>query len=342
MNTEESGGSAAELSASEVVAFFDSRAGKPSGRLYQKLSSDPVIAELTRRKKLTYREMLLVVSTVVAALDDRLEGFEVQFRRWNLLSSVVNAPMLALGDSSRPRSNNGGDDSNPPSDEIAWFGRHLTLRNVGAVLVIILTMSTGFFAWWNQDYRSLLDASKERVSRLQEEKQDLRAKLLAAETAQQNDARALAELKPRLAAAEDKLEIKSQELVLARDAKASKLEMAQEGQAAQIDELKVALAAVQKDAKTSTDSANSWKNLYDQQSGLLQEKSSSVNRLEGEKEAASIELEKVVNAWNSLLEFLGRNRTGQLVSVKRTDLEEKLQMLERYTLEVRGMRRALP
>ena len=72
---------------------------------------------------LSYREILLVVNTVVATLDEKVEDLERKANTWGQVSSAINAPLLSAPrrPALPPGSATAGDD--PPADpaEINWF-----------------------------------------------------------------------------------------------------------------------------------------------------------------------------------------------------------------------------
>jgi hypothetical protein len=78
-----------------ISEYFEGRTEKPSARVYNNLASDPMMAEVVRRKRLSYREMTLVVSSVVGALDERIEELEARDGTWRRLRGALNAPLIA-------------------------------------------------------------------------------------------------------------------------------------------------------------------------------------------------------------------------------------------------------
>ena len=157
-----------------LAQIVDPLSDRPSARVYENMKADPVVGEILGRKKVTYREMALVASAVVATLDDhirkleeRVEALEPIEQRWKRLGTVINAPLIGgpgavfNGDDDALE----GDESNrfseekahsASNEESAWFLRYLTLRNILGVLLIVITLSASFFAWYNRDYRSQL------------------------------------------------------------------------------------------------------------------------------------------------------------------------------------------
>jgi hypothetical protein len=183
-----------EFSIAEVLDTEDS---KPSSQLYRQLFSDPMFNYLTTRRKLTHRELLLVASTVVSSLDKELIQLRKSAERMARLRSFVNAPLLESVKQSTSKDTAG--EAGPSPAEAQWFLHYLSLRNVLGALVIALSLSGGFFAWWNQDYRSLLDARKERVVELE------KANNSFAKTILERD-KELLSLRGRLGAAEGRLQ----------------------------------------------------------------------------------------------------------------------------------------
>src|SRR5690349_9172301 len=78
-----------------LTRYLDPSADKPSARMYANLSSDPVLAEVIRRKQPSYREMLMVVSAIVASLDDRIGELESERRGWDRATHLLNVPLFA-------------------------------------------------------------------------------------------------------------------------------------------------------------------------------------------------------------------------------------------------------
>jgi hypothetical protein len=73
-----------------------------------------------------------------------------------------------------PRDENGGKKSKEDNGDLAEqkvaVGKYLTLRNFLAVILTIIGLATGFFAWLNKDYRSIMTAQKDRIAFLENEK----------------------------------------------------------------------------------------------------------------------------------------------------------------------------
>jgi predicted nucleic acid-binding Zn-ribbon protein len=146
---------------------------------------------LNGRKKLNNRELAIMASTVVGALDAQIAALMAEIKELKeeilrlrkegrvleKMSQIINAPLFLVASEKQPitETPSGGTqegaEAEPASESKAaldkaeneWFVRHLTLRNVLATTVVLIGMAAGFFAWFNKDYRSLLQAKDARI-----------------------------------------------------------------------------------------------------------------------------------------------------------------------------------
>jgi len=326
-----------------LARYFETRDGKPSARIYRNLGSDPVMAEIIRRKQPTYRELLMMVSAIVAALDERVEELEARERGWDRAGYILNLPIFAKGSPPTDGATDGGADPVPDASEPAWILKYVTLRNVLAVLLVVVTSGAGFFAWWNADYRSLLAGSKQRVESLTKEADQLRFDVSRAEQRERDKDAELTRMRQRAEAAEQKQEALQKRLDDQQKERETKAETAQDKMAAELEQLRTRVASMESDVSTQKKSADEWQGNYKKQEELFRGKVDSFVALQTQQAKTSLERDSAVNAWNDLLEFLGRNRTHGLVSIRIEHVEERLrQLASQYTESVKGMMTTLP
>jgi flagellar motility protein MotE (MotC chaperone) len=329
-----------------LAEIFD-ESGRPSTDIYRNLFSDPIFAHLADRKKLSYRELLLVVTTVVGALDKELVLLRRSSARYERVNSIINAPLISPQSVKKTE----GQDDEPGEEgkdkagkeESHWFLRYLTLRNVLGALVVAISLAGGFFAWLNQDYRSILDARKERVKDLEgqierftkqisEKDQEFFKsvdKLRSAETARD-------QLGGRLQGAEDQvksLQASIRSLQQASGAQASAVQS--------VEELKAELERVRTEKGASDQASAEWRSRYNELNARIREKESLVTQKELELSKADSRLRNSVDAWNQLLTYLYSHSTTYKTEVQRSYLDAQLKTLADYTRDVPNMKQAL-
>jgi len=310
-----------------LAQYFADRSQKPSSRIYANLATDPFIAELANRRKLNYREMLLVVGTVVGSLDNEIQQLEAKAKVWNQMSNVINAPLIAPKkvDDEKKSSDNSGDGYS--RDEVKWILKYLTLRNVLAVLFILISSAAAFFAWWNKDYQSLLQTRSERITALEAEVQKYQASnaALNAQTDKQN--LELGELSGRLDAAEQRK----------KDLEEA-LRKAEQGQNRELNKQTASLRETVNQLKTSNAESKQWKDIYENTKETIQAKNSEISNFERRVSDLESRLNNSIDAWNQLLTYLNSRAAGGKLDLRTKDIKKQLEDLERYTKKVEGMK----
>lgn len=317
-----------------IAEILDGDDTKPSSEIYRNLASDPVFSYLSTRKKLSYRELLLVVSTVVSSLDKELLQLRKSEERLVRLKSFVNAPLLEPYSESKGR--DGSQESGPSPAEAHWFLKYLSLRNVLGALVLTLSLSGGFFAWWNQDYRSLLDARKERVSELEKLNNSF------ANTIKERD-KELAALRNQLGAAEGRLQ-GAEDHAKSLESSIEKLQTASGAQsvvAESAESLKVDLEKIRGEKEQYRTAATEWQTKYNEQNNKISDKDSLLTQKDLELSKRDGQVRDAVDAWNQLLTYLYSKSNGGMVEVKSAYLKDQLKSLSEYTSRVPNMKQEL-
>jgi hypothetical protein len=326
-----------------LTEYFSIRSTRHSARIYNNLASDPVIGELSKRKKLNYRETLLIVSTVVASLDDEIRRLQEFEKRWEGFRSAMNAPLLAA-----PVKELKEGEAPPPPAEPNWFLRYLTLRNVLGVLVVVISLSAGFFAWLNKDYRSLLDGRDKRLSdaqqeitRISTEKNTTEGLLTQEKATSQRLNSERASFESRLTATEDANKKLANDFKELQDSKLKQLtadvKVTAEAQAKAVS-LQRDLDAQIKKTDEATKSVEFWKGELEKERSKVVAKTTEANTKAEESRKISTQLEASTDAWNSLVDFLTNNTNRKELQLTRKDLSDHLKTLERYTGQIREMR----
>jgi len=328
-----------------IPEYFASRHGKASARIYANIASDPVIAEVTKRKKLNYREMLLVGGGVVGALDDRIQELEARDGSWRRLTGAINAPLLLSAPSSDSKDI---DDKEPEIDpaETQWFLKYLTLRNVLGSLVVVISLAAGFFAWWNQDYRSMIDGSEKRAKKLAEEVLKKDQEIRTLQEQQRTQATEISSIEGLLKGVQDakkKAENRVAKLESQRDKQAASTNAVSVDLAKELGDAKGAVAEFETKFANERVESKRWKKLAGQHEKTAKERSEQLAIADRRASEAVASKDKTVDAWNQLLFFLEQEKEplGRNIQFKTKALEEQLKELERYSAGINGMRQSL-
>ncbi|KXJ04364.1 hypothetical protein AC249_AIPGENE18624, partial [Exaiptasia diaphana] len=328
--------------------YFASRGDKASARIYANIATDPVVAEISRRKKLNYREMLLVVSGVVGSLDDKIEELERSVGTWRQVSSAMNSPLIAV-DRAQPADSIS--DEVPEQDidlaEAHWFLKYLTLRNVLGVLVVVLTLSSSFFAFWNKDYRSLIDGAKKRAATAESELLEAKKKIRELEEEKANSGFEIRRLGGLLGAAEDAKEdlrkrngeLESRFTQQVSQSTAQSVDLAKE-----LGDAKALATRFESERDEARRELSRWKGLAQQHERTSGSRATALSAEESKSSTLASERDDAVTAWNQLVGFLGTKKKGwpAEITVRVSDLETQLSELETFTKKIDGMRRNLP
>lgn len=148
---------------------FLSNEDKPSARIYKNLASSPVIHEiLKRKKKLSYSDMALISSSIVASLDDQIETLEKKQKVAEKVAGFINEPLFVKQSTDNDNANTQHESKPDELREQHWFLKYLTLRNILAITFIVVTSGASFFSWYNQDYKSQIGLKNGEIKELQE------------------------------------------------------------------------------------------------------------------------------------------------------------------------------
>jgi len=332
-----------------LTNYFEARQEKMSAKIYRNLTLDPVVSVIFRRKEPTYRELVLVVSTVVSALDNRIEELEKSTRPWDRLSNTLNAPLLSAKpvEESKKEAKDEGVKGEEESDshEAKWLLKYLTLRNLGGALLTVLTLSTGFFAFINRDYRSLLDARDKRI-------EDLAEELKVREGALEQTKEQLRKLDSKSKSIEGRLVASGQqtaalqgrikELERKRDEAVVKGADGQVQLAKELGDARVKIGELERDLSAANANLETVRNNWATETENASSRSKTMKDLETKLSTAQTRLNSAIDSWNSLLNFLGSQREGWKIEMKGSELRAHLETLERYTSRVDGMLSQVP
>ena len=122
---------------------------KPSTRIYRNLASDPIVKAVLAKKKPSYREMIFVTTTIVAALDKEVEIANSEIERLRpaadrlaFARDVWNRPIF--GDTNKRAEKLADDKSNEELRiEASWVLKYLSLRNVCGVFISLIVLAAG-------------------------------------------------------------------------------------------------------------------------------------------------------------------------------------------------------
>lgn len=328
-----------------LVELFESRREKPSSQIYANLASDPVVSALLRRKEPTYRELVLVVSTVVGALDSRIEELEKAARPWERLSNTLNAPLISAESKGRKKSDEEEDEGNdseekPDAAEAKWLLKYLTLRNLGGALVTVLTLSTGFFAFINRDYRSIQELQEKKITGLTEEL-GVKEKELDKVKDQVRDRDVKnQELEGRLLAADQKISsFKQQVNTLEKQNKAATVTATEQAKLAQdLAEARGRIRELENAAKNASADQEDFRKSLKETEDNVAARSREIRDLENQLKEKKAQLNGAVDSWNGLLRFIDNRRAGSAIEMKAAELRAYLSGREYYTRRVDGMR----
>lgn len=328
-----------------IGEFLESHSEKPSKKIYENLVSDPIFAEVSNRKKLNYREMLLVVSTVVGALDKEIERLKPYENRLSIASKVINEPILG-----KPRNipnEPGGIAGDPDVDEARWVLKYLTIRNVAGVFLIMITLSSGLFAFINKDYNSILSEREIEIGDLQEkhsklisEKSILEQKLEGKKEEISAKDQTISSLENRLDAADQKYALLQKEFTKVSEAQKQGAQIDAEG-LKNIGELKGKIESLKGKINLEKQNVSHWKRMYQGSKDSLGNKITEVEKYERLVSIAEADLSKAVDAWNQLLTYLYSKSGKRSVDLKTKDLKTMIGNLERYTKDIDGMKISL-
>ena len=327
---------------SELEKYFADNEDKPSARIYRNLANDPMILEAGRRKKPSYRELLFLASGVVAALDEQIQDREAREQRYRRLDiPLITAPR------SEDRSPVPGATPSPNKNEAHWILSYLTLRNVLGVLVVVVTLGSGFFAWWNKDYRSLVAGAEKRSEQLSEQVLELKEQLRTAETSLSTQMADGKRLEGLLGAADDEARDLKQRIATLeeqRDTQASQSTAQTVDLAKELGEAKAHAASLASQLTSANADVERWRDLAKDHERTVETRSTQLGEAEADASEATTQKDKAVIAWNQLIYFLGQHETGGFrskVEVPTKKVKEQLAELKQYTSEVKGMRREL-
>lgn len=326
-----------------ISEFFSQHEGKASSKIYQNLASDPVISDLSNKKQFTYRETLILVSTVVGALDEKIESLERQAGNWSQIKSSINSPLIGSGN----RDSNGGEPA-PDQNETNWFLKYLTLRNVLGVLVVVLSMSAGFFSFINKDYRALIQAEEAKAEKYAEElvsvkseNEDLTLELKELQIVKEN-------IESRLVSADDQITELESKLESAR----TKVDQSQVQSATQQADLNSQLIVqtnradqLERQYNEEVLDRKKWEDIAKQKETTLAQRSSEFQDLERQLYSKKQELDQLINTWNQLLVYLGGKASGRFspsIEVKVSNLNDHIDDVIEATGKLNGMRSKIP
>lgn len=318
---------------------------KPSSEIYKNLANDPILSEAIRRKKPTYREMLIIATTVIASQDRdilRLKNFE---GNWNKVTKIIDEPIFSKSDA-----------TNSPacSDNITeaeWVQKYLTVRNVAGAALLIITLGTSFFSFINKDYRSLIQNREQQIEDLKEEKGIVVSEKL--KLANKNDENntliislkgEISSLEHRVIAAEQKTEIYKDQYESAKKSSAASAASGEQNVqtlheeitnlTAQIGDFKAELAAEKQKTLSQSMQIKDLQKLLNEQRDLASNNETKITNLD-------IDLNRAVAAWNDLLTYIySKDKRGSL-NFRTKLLKDKLRTLEEYTHKVQGMKSKL-
>ncbi len=339
-----SGIDVAQANGNELTKIFSGRESKASSKIYQNLATDPILADLIEKKKFTYRETLIEVSTVVGALDEKIETLQKQANNWSQIRAGLNTPLIKINSSTE--AGNSLKDSN--NIEEKWFLKYLTLRNILGFFVIFISMSAGFFSFLNKDYRSLIQAEGAKAKQYADEltevtskKNEVSLKLKELEITNIN-------LESRLAAADEQID------KLDKDLNSTKtiVDRTEVKNATQQADLNSQLVIETNRANQLEDSYNKeildrkkWEEIAKEKEKSLNQRSQEVMELERSHYAKKQELDSMVNAWNQLLVYIGGKAKGRLrpaIEVKVSKVNDHIEGVVDSIGQIDGMRIKVP
>ena len=323
---------------------------KPSTRIYRNLASDPIVKAVLAKKKPSYREMIFVTTTIVAALDKEVEIANSEIERLRpaadrlaFARDVWNRPIF--GDTNKRAEKLADDKSNEELRiEASWVLKYLSLRNVCGVFISLIVLAAGFFAWWNQDHKSLLGVREKRKAELASElvkKNKIIDELQAAKDKSKSD---IETLTFHIEAANQTVErtIKAAQIVseTAREGNLEEKKVAEE-----LGALKEARIRLENINDLLTKDLNHLKMKEKEQQDTITSKSNAVSEIEKAKDKFQQERDNAVDAWNHILGFLARkvpgNFQGESAYIRRDEIEEHLKTIERLTAKTSGMKTKL-
>ena len=134
----------------------------------------------------TDESMLLLASSIIASADRHIRKIDTRNEQLENKLSLWNGPMFqnAVPAPSDAGADIGVDGSGtPPAEEIGWFGRHLTLRNVLGVFVVVSGVIWTYFVFYvgekNNDSATLkatVTMQTARADQAQKESDEFRKK----------------------------------------------------------------------------------------------------------------------------------------------------------------------
>lgn len=334
---------------SSLERYFEQREGRPSSRIYRNLATDPVMRELASRKKLSYREMLIIVNGVVSALDDQISRLERFAGPWRQVSSVVNAPLFAATQSAPKNSKRDplrADHEPENLAEARWILRHLTLRNFASVVVVVIGLAAGLFAFINKDHRSIIADSKLAVERSQDELLVANEQIRELQTQVEIKAGEALALENRLGAADDRIERLEERIAGLQRSKDEQVESKSQIQmdlTTELGDARTRIARLEESLRSQTTETEHWKNAATGFQKTADKRGGDLTAEERRSSTFRTERDQAVSAWNQLLTFLGSRKEGRVwKSLKLGDLEAHLRTLEPTTSTVDGMRLQIP
>lgn len=339
----------------QTLDFLLSENTLPSAAVFHSMAGNPLMAEVVGRKKFSYRELVIIANTVIGGLDNeviRLRRYEKSMLQ--TLGTAINQPLFlpapAPGNPGKAQAK-GKDDPDPDPVEIHWFAKYLTLRNILGVLVVVITLSAGFFAWFNKDYRSLLEAKDGRVSeanqRIEEagkKSAEIEKQLAIRNTefdAQVSEVGRLRGDLTKLEALNKSLQTKLDETTANKTAAAGSESQALLAKEKTIGELNTKIAGIVGSIATAESNGKQWKERYDESQKAVAEKSSQMTAAEQKLARANGQLNNAVNAWNDLIGYLYEKDKWGKIEVATDLVKKKLQNLESKTSAVDGMKSVL-
>lgn len=336
---------------STLLEYFETHEEKPSAQIYRNMTTDPVLAEMVARKKLSYREFAIIASTVVSSLDDQIVRLERLAGPWKQLTQTVNAPLFLPAASSKHEGIVETESGTPDSEEVKWISKYLTVRNILSALLVIVSLSSGFFAWINKDYRSLLSAKDERIEQLEE---DVTSTIesgsnnqIALEEARNTIAgheQTLIELNGQLDARSQRLddvqtkydELRAQASAAGDAQIETQLELTREN-----GRLTGEVEALQARLDSANETALSWQSYHENSQNTVTDLRRQLRDRDLHIAESEGQLNSAISAWNQLLTYLYSKAGRRNVELKTRNLKGQLEILETYTKDIDGMKMKL-
>lgn len=163
------------------LTYFDDHKESFSASIVKELKESSFFRpRLNKDGSVTDRDMLLLASAVIAssdkhirATDKRNDQLESRLSWWNSPMFQTAAPPLALAAAPTV-------DDEATQAASSWFVRHLTLRNLASVIVVVVSGVWVFFTWYTSDkneqlthVKSLLESSERRAADTEKSKEQL-------------------------------------------------------------------------------------------------------------------------------------------------------------------------